>query len=660
MVNSILGKAKEINYPEIKILDPEDKNFDASMYEIMVLGKDIIIALGQAKYTFIDDNIIYFPIYFVKDGSFSTQIGVYEIIADQLPNVIDEDGDVILDDIDNPLLYSYVTPEMLTTENKKSSEKKQEVEEVEEKIPIKDTDSDEIEIVEIISPQEEANTLPEQTDAQVDKEQAEYKKEKGQPWVQEFFHSNEYNLIDNEGGGDCLFATIRDALKSVDKDVSVMELRSKLSEQVTPEIYEQYKNHYDMFATTIVEGNAELKRLNKMNIELRDRLKNSKERNEQKQIVEQAKIVADKYKTLKNELKTSKEMLHEFRFMKKVHSVEDLKKIIKTNEYWGDTWAISTLERVLNIKLVLFSSEEWKEGSRHNVLNCGQLNDTILEDEGNFEPQYYILLDYTGDHYKLITYKYHKIFTFSELPYVIKLDVSKNCLQGTSGPYNIIPQFKSFNDNLGVELPIELNVDEIVSTPNELYTDDIVFQIYNRANNKPLPGKGNGEKIPLEKISDFSKLKNIDNWRRKLDDDYISPFELDGHKWKTVEHYYQANKFKNTNKEFYLLFSLDSESKISNSVDLAKAAGSKSGKHKGDLLRNKDIKIDPEFYGGNEDVVLQNALYAKFDQDNTDLLEALLETKNAKLQHYKAGIEPKIENSLMIIRNKFKNKLKHK
>jgi predicted NAD-dependent protein-ADP-ribosyltransferase YbiA (DUF1768 family) len=346
--------------------------------------------------------------------------------------------------------------------------------------------------------------------------------------------------------------------------------------------------------------------------------------------------------------------------MKKVHSVEDLKKIIKTNEYWGDTWAISTLERVLNIKLVLFSSEEWKEGSRHNVLNCGQLNDTILQDEGNFEPQYYILLDYTGDHYKLITYKYHKIFTFSELPYVIKLDVSKNCLQGTSGPYNIIPQFKSFNDSLGVELPIELNVDEIVSTPNELYTDDIVFQIYNRANNKPLPGKGNGEKIPLEKISDFSKLKTIDNWRRKLDDDYISPFKLDGHEWKTVEHYYQANKFKNTNKEFYLLFSLDSNSKISNSVDLAKAAGSKSGKHKGDLLRNKDIKIDPEFYGGNEDVILQNALYAKFEQDNTDLLEALLETKNAKLQHYKAGVEPKIENSLMIIRNKFKNKLKHK
>ena len=56
MVNSILNP--KINYPEMKKIDQEDINFDASMYEINVLGQDIIIALGQAKYAFIDDNII--------------------------------------------------------------------------------------------------------------------------------------------------------------------------------------------------------------------------------------------------------------------------------------------------------------------------------------------------------------------------------------------------------------------------------------------------------------------------------------------------------------------------------------------------------------------------------------------------------------------------
>ena len=93
-----------------------------------------------------------------------------------------------------------------------------------------------------------------------------------------------------------------------------------------------------------------------------------------------------------------------------------------------------------------------------------------------------------------------------------------------------------------------------------------IFQYYNKSNTKPLPGKGNGETIPVDKIKDFSKLAEINDWRRKLDNKYVAPFELDGHKWKTVEHYYQGNKFKDTNKEYYLLFSLDSDSKISEDV----------------------------------------------------------------------------------------------
>jgi hypothetical protein len=119
MVNSILNP--KINYPEIKKLDPEDKSFDASMYEITVLGEVIIIALGQTKYAFIDDNIIYYPIYLVKDDTVSKQIGVYEILSDQLPNIIDDDGDVDLESIDDPLLYKFVTVEMLSGSKKKVS-----------------------------------------------------------------------------------------------------------------------------------------------------------------------------------------------------------------------------------------------------------------------------------------------------------------------------------------------------------------------------------------------------------------------------------------------------------------------------------------------------------------------------------------------------------
>jgi len=671
MVNSILNP--KINYPEIKKLDSEDKHFDASMYEINVLGEDIVIALGQAKYAFIDDNIIYYPIYLVKNDKVSTQIGVYEIMAEQLPNIVDEDGDIDLAEIDEPLLYKFVNNKILfdnttqtLTDKKKVASKDAIDDNAEKEKEKKEKDEEEGEEGEEgkkkneTAENQEADTiLPEQTQNTMEKELQEYKKDAGQPWVQEFFKSNEYQIMDNEGGGDCLFAVIRDALKSIDKDTSVMELRRKLADEVTPELYENYTEKYNMFVQAIQSGETEMKELNKLNNELRDRLRNSKERNEQQTIVERAKEVANKYKLLKSQMKISKEIMGEFKFMKKVRSVDDLKKVMKTCEFWADTWAISTLERIMNIKLIIFSSEAWKSGDKNNVLQCGQLNDPVLERQGSFEPEYYIFLDYTGDHYKLITYKYHKIFSFHEIPYTIKLDVTKNCLQGTSGPYKIISQFKQFNEDLGIEEPIELNVDVINENENGLYDNSIVFQFYNKSNDKPLPGKGNGEKIPIERVKEFSQLAEINDWRRKLDNDYVAPFELDGHKWKTVEHYYQANKFKNTNPEFYLLFSLDrGGSKISEDVDMAKSAGSKTGKHKSELLRPKDIKIDPAFYGGNEELILENGIYAKFNQDKTDLKQMLIQTKKAKLHQYKKGQEPEIANALMLVRSKLANSSK--
>ena len=322
--------------------------------------------------------------------------------------------------------------------------------------------------------------------------------------------------------------------------------------------------------------------------------------------------------------------------------------MIKTCEFWADDWAISTLERILKIKLILFSSEAWKEEDTKNVLLCGQLIDNQLKEEGVFEPQYYILADYTGYHYKLITYKNHKIFHFSEIPHKIKLLISENCLRGESGPYKIIPQFQKFNNDLGIIEPEEV---EIIEESNNLYDKDIVFQYYIKSNNKPLPGKGKGEMIPFGKEKDFSKLAEIADWRKKLDNEYPSEFELNGHKWYSVEHYINAAKFKDTNPEFYLLFSLDSKSKISKDILLAKAAASKTGKHKGDVLRSKDIKIDPNFFGGKDEQALESALNAKFSQ-NEEMKNILLNTYRSKLLHFQGTAPPKSSDTLMLVRSK--------
>ena len=65
MVKSLL--IPEIEYPEIRSLLPEDKDLSTSLYDITLFNKDEEIALGNPVYTFIEKNIVYYPIYLLKN-----------------------------------------------------------------------------------------------------------------------------------------------------------------------------------------------------------------------------------------------------------------------------------------------------------------------------------------------------------------------------------------------------------------------------------------------------------------------------------------------------------------------------------------------------------------------------------------------------------------
>ena len=63
------------------------------------------------------------------------------------------------------------------------------------------------------------------------------------------------------------------------------------------------------------------------------------------------------------------------------------------------------------------------------------------------------------------------------------------------------------------------------------------------------PGKGSGEKIepPEKRLSLRNLQRRVSNWRKKLDNSWMdeeNPIKLDDYSWNSVEHYVQANKFK--------------------------------------------------------------------------------------------------------------------
>jgi predicted NAD-dependent protein-ADP-ribosyltransferase YbiA (DUF1768 family) len=472
--------------------------------------------------------------------------------------------------------------------------------------------------------------------------------------------NNKYGIIDNEGGGDCLFATIRDAFSQLGQQTTVQKIRKKLAGEATQELFLNYKEHYDMYSNAIVKDTKDAKDLENEIGKYKKMYTETLDREQKKQFVEAAKKLKVQRDRILNEKKVTQQILDEYKFMKDVDTLEKFKRKIQTCEFWAETWAISTLERILNVKFIILSSEAHRDGDFANVLKCGQLNDTLLESRGEFIPEYYIMVDHLGWHYKLITYKKKYILTFTELPYDIKKMVVDKCMEKNSGVFSLIPDFIRFKQSFENKATNGTSVCKFEELSDAkirgLYDEAVVFQFYDKSSGERVPGKGSGESIPKEAVRQFSNLHSIKDWRRKLDDFWVEPertFVLDEHRWNSVEHYYQGSKFKESNPEFYLSFAAESGTDLSKNPEMAKAAASSSGKYKGALLRPVEVSIDPTFYGKRKEKELFDALCAKFSQIE-ELKHVLLLTKNAKLMHYLKGKDAELAEQLVMVRDKIR------
>jgi hypothetical protein len=666
MVNSKLKP--DIDYNESKKLNVEDEGFATYVYETDLLETRVVIGTGKIKYTYTGKDIFYYLIYLMHDDAIEAQIGVLELSKDDVTKfVIDDTVDVekFIKVGNSLLLYNFVTKEFLQGKAKasqnnafKADESLKEEEEIEEDPADADADVTQLhfksnpssspsvkptiqgELFEEIVNVDIPDILKEETKADADKLK---NKSANANWVQKFMKNDNYRLQSLPKDGDSFFSTILYAFKQIGKKTTIEKLRNIVAEAATLQLLENYSSMYTSLNNEIADNEHKISVIKKHIAETKERYKNTNDIATNKNLLEQINRFKEDAKVFQKHIANVQPKIERFKFMKDVHSLQQLRAKLLESSYLADEFAISKVEEKLNIKMIIMSKDKFDDGDEDSVMMCAGANGDVTK------PEYYILVSFDGTHYDLVSYKDKKILKFSEIPYYIKILVVNKCIERNAGVFHLVSDFRDFQTKFGID-PVN-NSYESATVVSELYDDTVHFMFYiNSANSKP--GKGSGEKIDNKHSLLFKDLELVMNWRRQLDDEFASPFMLDNKQWQTVEHYYQASKFKKGFPDFYATFSLDSGSEISSDVKKAKSAGGKSGRFEKMLMRPNHIKLDADFYGGRDIVERTKAVKAKFEQ-NEDLKKTLLSTKKAKLLHFVRGSEPEIDTVLMQVRQGF-------
>lgn len=414
-------------YDNVLEVHPEDSIETSQLYEMEIKGVVVIVAIGReqqqqssgAMYSF-------YPIYLIKakPKNHAVRIGLFEIN----PNLSTANA---LAQLPPPLLYPYITAQLLA------------------KIRLVNPGSSSVSaapgtpIARRATPPATAPPTTRMPSVRAQQLLANVNAPAVEPlgqWVNEFLNSSgsDYDIIDNEGNGDCFFAVIRDAITGLNKQISVQDIRKMVAAAVTDEVFETHREFYNAHKLELKESKADINRQRVYMKELAAQFKASDDLGEKESI--RAKAIAAKAQLDNRSAEyaaATNTVNIESAFMKNVKTTDGMRAAVLQTSYWADSWTVPTLEREMNLKFILLSSQEYDAGNLNGVINCGQATVDV------FEPDFYIMMEYTGNHYRLITHRGNRAFTFDELPAELKTRIANTCLRGETGAYVVIPDFKA-------------------------------------------------------------------------------------------------------------------------------------------------------------------------------------------------------------------------
>lgn len=637
-----------VEYKETKKIEDEDKEQDYNIYEIEIMGINVLTTIGQPKKI---KNIIYFPLYLIKYNRKVLQIGLYEIEKKIISyNTIDESNLLNYINLSTLILYSFVNPryiqQLYLSPEKYQTQQEESAIQNEEQQMIYDSSKIKNKIFQLQPNTASILLLKPETEQESRTIHNNYNSEKigNNFWVTKFMKNNFYSLTQIPGDGNCFFNSIIESFKTIGHITTVEQLKQILTDNLDENVFNTYYSLYSSYKHEIKnledEKNIYIEKYNSLS-----KQKATSSETLLKEITKQIKQIKKDVDNIKVQIDNAKKNLQDVAFMKYVRDIDELKQKIKnTTEYYADDWAVSLMEYVLNIKTIILSKDSYREKDIYNVLRISETHPKI-QDANIFNPDYYIILEFGNTHYQLIKYKGKGIFKFSEIPYDLKILISDKCLQRRCGAFNYITDFTDFTNERnqgqhGGGNNIDDNdnqiLDELYQYGNvKLWDDEVKLLFYDMATDI-LPGKLMGEQIPDNQFKNYVELSKIKNWRKKLDNSWIQPFTLDGKTWASVEHYYQASKFKH-HPEIYNKFSIDDKSELSNNPDKARK-----------FARKYAELIDDTF---NPKLELYTAQDAKFLQHD-DLSYLLICTNNANLFQQRKRKPPMQATNLMVIRKR--------
>ena len=410
MVKSLLDS--EINYPEKKDLLSEHINKLSVVYPHIINDVHVEIAIGSAI-SYLDKPIVYFPVYLVYQNKFVSQIGLFELSEGD--KYLDDEGDIDIELLNDILLYKFTTKEYLS-KYKYSDD---------DDADYSDDDDD-----------DDADYSDDDDDHDADYSDDDDEEN----WVNTFLGEKKIKIYDQPQDGHCFFSAIQMAFS---KKYTIKQMRELLSDIVDPD-------QYGTYSTLYLANKEELKELKKEKKDVRDKLRDIEinykkglipDKEKKTKLLEVKKYKSDLTRINKN-ISDEEEISNEYAFMKDIKSIKDLKEKIKTCGFWADSWAISKLEELLNVKVIILSSFHYDAKELHKVVQCPEKKDR------ESKPEYYIIVEHTGNHYKLVTFNKIKLFTFETIPESLKKHIVSTCMSGAPGSFHEIEEFRKYADSI--------------------------------------------------------------------------------------------------------------------------------------------------------------------------------------------------------------------